>query len=1056
MRSILSKRKLKLPSILLILVILQVTHGQAQYRFDSWTADNGLPQNSVYAIANTPDGYLWMTTLDGLVRFDGVRFTVFNKSNSENLTTNRFINMFADADGTLWLGTEESGLIRYRNGRFRAFTTADGLPSNQITQVQRDLDNSLLIFTEGSLARLRDGNFSVENQDDFRNYKIYVSPSGVHWEMDKNGLRSVSKDGREAHYDLPFAAEQISPDQTFNYFAFVPLLEDGDGALWLAAAGALFKLKDGAMTTVSAKDGMPRSRVLSLVKDRAGAIWLGTEKDGLCRFGENRFACFGTGEGLSSNYIRTLLVDREGTLWAGTNERGINRITPRVVASVSTAEGLAGKNVYPILEDHAGGVWIGSFSGLSYYKDGKIKNYAKRDGLLYDVVQSLFLDGDGRLWIGSIGGIEILENGKFTDITEKLGIKIGDIEFWDIHQDRAGAMWFATRKGLIRYSNGTAKVLTTADGLPGDDVKVIHEARDGSLWFGCSGGLARFLSEPSAVADGLTRPTRNANLDVASPNFNRPLPQTVLTEQDGLAGNNVRTIYEDADGTLWIGTYDSGLSRLKDGKFTNFSTKNGLFSDGVFQILPDERGNFWMSSNQGIYRVSRAALKDFADGKISAIVSTVFGKSDGMLNIECNGGRSPAGIKMRDGRLWFPTQDGVAIINPEAVPSNPLAPPVVIESVKIDGVLSEPFAVANGLTSSSKSGVETGNLQPPATAGGSDIELAPNQRNLEIAYTGLSFIKPEQVRFRYRLEGLSEDWTEAGTRREAYFPYLPPGNYTFRVVAANSDNVWNEQGAAITIVVKPAFYQTWWFLVLCSLAIGLLAFWLYQSRLNEIRRRQFAQEEFSRRLINAHESERRRIAAELHDSLGQSLAMIKNSAVFGSQSIEDLPAAKEYLTEISEQSAHAIAEVREISYNLRPYLLDRLGFTKAVNSLLNKVADISALKIVSEIEDVDGIFETEAEISIYRIIQECLNNIMKHAEASEIKVSIRKNERGISIKIQDDGKGFDVKTTGETKQRDGFGLFGMSERVRILGGTISVESAIEKGTTILINLWKHK
>ncbi len=426
---------------------------------------------------------------------------------------------------------------------------------------------------------------------------------------------------------------------------------------------------------------------------------------------------------------------------------------------------------------------------------------------------------------------------------------------------------------------------------------------------------------------------------------------TAYTGKDGLA-ENIRTIYEDSDGTFWIGTYDSGLSRFKNGKFTSYTTAEGLFSNGVFQILEDKRGNFWMSSNQGIYRVNKEQLNDFADGKISAVTSTVFGKSDGMLNVECNGGRQPAGIKTSDGKFWFPTQDGVAIINPEAIPFNPLPPPVVIESAFLEGKKVE-------LTDK--------------------LEIQPDQDNLEINYTGLSFIKPEQVQFKYKLEGLDEDWTNAANRREAYYPYLPPGKYTFRVIAANSDNVWNNEGAAIAITVLPPFYRTFWFIGLAILSFGVVGFALYKRRVSELERRRTAQEEFSRRLINAHESERRRIAAELHDSLGQSLAMIKNSAVFGSQTAEDLPAAKEQLAEISTQSAHAIAEVREIAYNLRPYLLDRLGLTKAIRSLLNKTADAYPIKVISEVDEVDEFFPNEAEISIYRIVQESLNNVIKHS-----------------------------------------------------------------------------
>ncbi|MEO6590063.1 MAG: two-component regulator propeller domain-containing protein, partial [Pyrinomonadaceae bacterium] len=946
----------------------------------------------------TPDGYIWLTTFDGLVRFDGVHFTVFNKNNTKNLPTNRFIKLFVEADGTLWACTEESGLVRYRNREFLAFTTADGLLSNRVFDIQKDTDGSLLILTENGIVRFRDNRFSVEGERNFRDFKIYVAPSGIRWEMDRSGLLAMGKDGRETHFDLPFDASKISSDRTFNYFSSVRMLEDRSGALWFSAAGNLYRLKDGTITVLTAKDGMPPSLVRSLAQDRQGDIWLGTEKDGACRLAENRFVCFDTEKGLSSNEIQDIFSDREGTLWITTNEKGINRGAEKIAAPLSTAAGLFDKNVYPILQDRSGAIWLGTFSALSKYENGKITNYNRRDGLLYEIVQSLFEDSDGRLWIGSLGGVEYLKDGKFYDFTQKLGLAIGDYDFWDIHQDRGGAFWFATSSGLLKYDGAATTRLTTEDGLPGKDVRAILEARDGTLWIGTyDGGLARLDNEKF----------------------------THVTSNEGASIKQIRQIYEDAGGTLWVGTYDSGLWRLKGGRFTNYTTENGLFSNGVFQILEDERGNFWMSSNQGIFRINKQQLNDFADGKISAVTSTVFGKSDGMLNVECNGGRQPAGIKTSDGKFWFPTQDGAAIINPEAVPFNPLAPPVVIESAFLEGKKVE-------LTDK--------------------LEIQPDQDNLEINYTGLSFIKPEQVQFKYKLEGLDKDWTNAGTRREAYYPYLPPGKYTFRVIAANSDNVWNNEGAAIEITVLPPFYRTFWFVGLAILSFGVVGFALYKRRVSELERRRTVQEEFSRRLINAHETERRRIAAELHDSIGQSLAMIKNSAVFGSQTAADLPAAKEQLAEIQEQSAHAIAEVREIAYNLRPYLLDRLGLTKAIRSLLNKTAEAYPIKIVSEIDEVDELFPNETELSIYRIVQESLNNVIKHAHASEVKVLIEKNERSIFISIEDDGKGFDANAESNGDNRGGFGLFGMAERVRMLGGTIAIESERGKGTKILIKV----
>lgn len=645
------------PTALLWWLLAASTSAFAQYRFDVWTTDNGLPQNSVYSIVQTPDGYLWLTTLDGLVRFDGVKFTVFNKSNSKGLLTNRFVKLFSAADGVLWILTEDNGFVRYHDGLFQTLTTADGLASNRITDVQKDRDGSLLMTARDSVARWRNNRFAVEENRESRDFKIYLSPSGARWEMDKASLR-VERNGRVKEYPLPFNPQQIVAERPFNYIYYVPLLEDSQGALWFAASGNLYRLNGEAVTTFTAKEGIPASRVRMIFQDRHGAIWLGTEKDGACRLTSGHFACFNAANGLSSSYVMDIFEDREGTLWFATNERGIVRATPRIVSSVSTAEGLLNRNVYPILEDRNGGIWIGSQTALSHYKDGRIQNYVRADGLLYPIVQALAEDGDGRFWIGSLGGVEYLSGGKFTDFTERLGQRSGEVEFYAIHEDKAGTLWFASSNGLISFRDGVPTRYTTQSGLPSNDVKAICEARDGSFWVATYGGVAHFKA-------GQWRS---------------------LTEKDGLASNHVRAVYEDNRGTVWFGTYDGGLSRFRDGRFTNYSTTNGLHSNGVFQILEDAHRNFWMSSNQGIYRVGRQQLEDFAEGRIASITSTFFGKSDGMLNTECNGGRSPAGIRTRDGKLWFPTQDGIAIIDPEIVPFNPLPPLVVIESASLKGV----------------------------------------------------------------------------------------------------------------------------------------------------------------------------------------------------------------------------------------------------------------------------------------------------------------------------------------------------------------------------------
>jgi signal transduction histidine kinase len=456
---------------------------------------------------------------------------------------------------------------------------------------------------------------------------------------------------------------------------------------------------------------------------------------------------------------------------------------------------------------------------------------------------------------------------------------------------------------------------------------------------------------------------------------------------------------------LWVGTYDGGLGRFKDGRFTRYTTREGLYNDGVFQILEDARGNFWMSSNRGIHRVRKQELNDFAEGKLRSLTSLAYGKSDGMLNAECNGGRWLAGIRARDGKLWFPTQDGVAVVDPETIQANPHPPSVLIESFLLD---REPVAIA------------------PQRR---EVWVTPDKENFEIAYTALSFINSELLRFRYKLEGLDHDWTEAGTRRSVYYSHLPPGSYTFKVIAANSDGVWNTEGQSLRITVLPPFYRIWWFLTLAVLAAAGAVFGTFKYRLRRLEQRQVAQRAFARQLIEFQEQERQRIAAELHDSLGQNLLIIKNRALLGQLAAEAEPQFREQFEQLADSAAQSVEEVREIARNLRPYHLDRLGLTAALEDMIEKVAASTTIRLIPELVPLDDLFSKEAAITLYRVVQESLNNIVKHSQAGEARVSIDRESDAVTITISDNGRGF-APPRAEAKA-GGFGLAGMAERVRI-------------------------
>ncbi|MGE0128248.1 MAG: two-component regulator propeller domain-containing protein [Blastocatellales bacterium] len=965
---------------------LAAASASAQYRFDSWTTEHGLPQNSVYAILQTRDGYLWFTTLDGLVRYNGAQFTVFNKTNTSGFASLRFNSLCEDRDGNLWIGSEDGALTRYRAGSFTTFTTEHGLPHNYVGRIWQTADGVLVAQTPKGLARFQNEGFEAVSPDPngFATDTGYRGVSGAVWYRRETELRRVSN-GRLSAYQVPAG----DPNQ---------LYEDRQGRLWIGTArpGVLAMLKDEAVRIYTVKDGLPLALVTSFCEDRAGALWFGTRGGGLARFKDDRFTIFTTAQGLSSNVIRAIYEDREGILWLGTADNGLMRLTPQIITHYSEKDGMVGKGFYPILEDRAGAIWIAN-EGVNRLKDGKFTYYslnrlprqpAPRQPFV--IVRSLYEDRAGRLLLGGDAGLIRFKDERFSyDKAAELSRTP-----LAIFQDRQGAFWFGFNDELLREQNGARQSFGVEDGLRGQ-VQPIYEDRKGRVWIGGYGGLAEYV-------DGRLR---------------------MYTERDGLSSNRVRAIYEDDDGALWIGTYDGGLNRFKDGRFTRFTAKEGMFSNNVFSILEDRRGNFWMGGNQGIHRVSRRQLNDFAEGKITRIDAIAYGKADGMLSAECNGGRNPAALKARDGRLWFPTLNGVAVVDPEAVSFNAAPPPVVIESVTLDRAALD--------------------FHQPVT-------IHPGQDNLEIAYAGLSFIKPEHVRFKYRLEGLDRDWVEANNRRVAYFSHPPPGSYTFHVIAANSDGVWNNEGARLRVVVLPAFYQTWWFRLALLLAIAGGVGLAFKHRLDQAHRARRAQEEFSRRLIDSQEQERKRIAAELHDSLGQNLLLIKNHALLGLAEREDHAATEQNLTTISEITSQVLDEARQIAYNLRPYQIDRFGLTKAIQSMLDRVAEASEIRFHYEVDSLDGLFSKEAEMNLYRIVQESVNNILKHSRATEAEIKITRNGRSLLLRVADNGQGFAPEAGAETARR-GFGLTGIAERARMLGGQYQLQSTPGRGAVITIS-----
>jgi signal transduction histidine kinase/ligand-binding sensor domain-containing protein len=963
------------------LLLISLSAG-AQYRFKAWTAEDGLPQNIIRGMHQTPDGYLWIATLDGMARFGGAHFKVFNKGNTPGIVTNRFNAMVGGQDGDLWMVTESGRITRFHNDSFQTYGEAQGLPEDApVSGITSDDSGHVWILFRDTIAQWDEGSGRFRDiatkTPRVHNYKVLRWGHLGFWGWNEKGLSCFVR-GQFIENPLPTwlpasSIWEVAVDQKRN--------------IWVET------LKGQHISIIAGKASIqPPGSTVDYV-DHQGHTWTMTIGHQLDRSMQG--ATFGPNP---PGPFTQVIEDREGSLWLGTEGHGLYELRRQFVQTYSSQQGLIDSNIYPIYQDHTGAIWVGAWStGLSRFKDGKFTNYTVADGLPDALVTAIHEDRDGQIWIATYKGLCIFVHGKLQK-TSGPALSDGTI-VQVIQQDKSGALWFGTPKGLVKYSNGITRIFTTHDGLATNDVRAIVESPSGDLWIGGYGGLTR-------LPDGQF---------------------TDAMQRYGSPGDSIRSMYEDNEGVLWIGTYDNGLARLKDGQLTRYGIRDGLFSNSAFQILEDAHGNLWMSSNWGIYRVRKQDLNEYAN-KQKKIASVAYGKIDGMLNAECNGGLSPAGIKTRDGKLWFPTQNGVAVIDPESVPYNPLPPPVIIESSQLDRV------------------------ELPVT---SALQIAPGKQNLEIQYNALSFIKSDQIQFRYLMEGLDANWIEAGSRRTAYYSHMPPGKYVFRVMARNSDGVWNMAGESLPVVVQAPFYRTWFFLTLLLLLGAMLIWAIANYRVIQLKRAQIAQHHFSQQLIASQEGERKRIAAELHDSLGQRLVVINNLALFFLRTYREHFKDEEQadaVKEISAEATLAIEETRSIAYNLRPFQLDRLGLIKSIEGLVRTVSKSSGIHFTTDFDDIDELFPEDLRINFYRIVQESLSNIMKHAQATEVSVRIARTATSVVLTIQDNGRGFSPAGYAAQAGAGGLGLTGMAERATLLGGRLKMRSEPTNGAAMTVEI----
>jgi signal transduction histidine kinase/ligand-binding sensor domain-containing protein len=1008
-----------------------------EYAHTAWKVRDGFVKGAIGSIAQTPDGYLWLGTEFGLLRFDGVRTAPWQPPAGQHLPSNSVFSLLASRDGTLWIGTSK-GLASWKNGQLTQYPELAGQWVR--APMLQDSDGAVWVGGVGfpppaKLCAIHPGSGSGS-----ANVQCYGEDGGF-----VNGIRSVYQDRKRNLWvgvrDGLWRWKPGPPE-------FFPAAGPGMGIQGLAEAdgGALlFGPRTGIRQLVGAKieqyplpNSVQHFTISRLLRDRDGDLWIGTSDAGLAHVHNGRTDVFAQADGLSGDYVSALFEDREGSLWVGTHG-GLDRFRELAAPTLSFNQGLSSASVVSVLADRDGSVWLSTRRGLEQWNNGRFTLFGLLNG---NYAGSLFQDRRGRLWASTLRDFGYLERkgqreGRATHLPagrEPLPAALGLARVpqnrgrfvamknvpggpvYSITEDGGGNLWIANKdRGLIQLLNdGRVQIYPWAE-LGHDDIALslaaplltVDPQRRGT-WVGFYGGGIVYF------ADGRVRASYSAS--------------------DGLGQGRVNDLRADPDGTLWAST-EGGLSRLKNGRLATLSSKNGLPCDSTNWTLQDDDRSLWLYMTCGLVRIARPELDAWAaavdapphpaaekdkDTK-PAIQARSLDSSDGVRTLEDYDFYSPHSAKSADGRLWFLPSDGASVVDPRHLPFNRLMPPVRIEQVAAN---RKNYDIPSA---------EMASLRLPALV-----------RDLEIDYTALSLVAPEKNRFRYKLEGYDRDWIDAGNRRQAFYTNLSPSDYRFRVAACNNSGVWNEAGASFDFSIAPAYYQTAWFRASCAAAVLALFWLLYRYRVLQIAR------EFNARL-EERVYERTRIARELHDTLLQSF----HGLMFRFQAARNIvlrrpEEAVQALDEALERTEQAIAEGRDAIQGLRASTVVGNELAQAITALGEELAGDSArfhVVVQGPPRDLHPILRDE----VYAIAREAVRNAFRHAQARDIEADITYNESSFQLRIRDDGKGIQAGIVAAGRAGH-YGVPGMRERATRIGGKLDVWTGIGAGTEIELSI----
>ncbi len=975
------------------------------HHIENWHIDDGLPQSSVTAICQSHDGYLWLGTRNGLVRFDGVRFRVFSPDTMPGFPGNRVTCVFEDSRGALWFGLEGSGVGCLKGGEV-SVPAQLGVADNTVNCIAEDARGGMWFGTmRGDVVRYAGGQVQSLGQpeglpgDPVRG--LVVDAEGTVWAATARWFGWV-QNGKFARHPWVAAGN-------------VTLALRRQGGVWLAEPDGLTQLtRSGGSKTIKIPDDLMGSDSTQvLMEDRKGAVWIGANGRGLLRLFEGRVETIGVKDGLGAAMVLSACEDAEGNIWVGTLNGGLDRLRQRVFEVLDARTGLTQDNVSSVCEAADGTVWLGTAGGLFSVKpEGEITRYGASEGLTNEQVTAVWQDRERNVLAGTWGGgIFRRQSGRF----EPFGLERGfDGKFIRaIYEDPQGRLWVGTQlKGAYCFEESGVKNYDATSGLAHSDVRTILCDRAGAVWFGTGGGGL------SCLRDGQF---------------------TTLTTAQGLPSDFVRVLLEDDNGVLWAGT-SRGLAHWQAGKITSLQTRNGLPDNVISQIFKDRRRTFWFGSNRGIFRVATRDLELAVNGKMPTVRCSTYTKADGLSGRECNGGNQPSGCQTRDGRLWFPTPQGVAIVDPANLRLNARPPTVLIEEAYGDG---RSLKLRERTETTNTAEPTAGDLAQPEM----HLSVPAGCKRLEIQYTGINFSAPRRVQFQYRLANYDPDWIDAGDERTAVYGNPPPGDYVFEVRAVNSDGVWNELGSGLAVTVLAPYWRTWWFLSLSTASgLGLIAYGVRQVSVRKLQRTIATLEQ-----EHALATERTRIAADMHDQLGSRLTQISLLGELARREIASPEAVSRQLDKITAESREVAKSLDEIVWTVKPSndTLDRTAayIVHYTEEFFESTPMRCRLDVPATLPPY--VLSAERRHDLFLAFKEALNNVAKHARATEVSVQLAVVPEGIELSINDNGRGFASTGNG------GNGLYNMRKRIEALDGRFELSSTPGAGTSLTFHVPMH-